>query len=260
MSTFARESIVDSEPRDSDVVYSEKVLEILQNQLKNIGHTPLDFIPLEDLQAEISVLVHKLNSGLPYDENRLEYLLLCLEMNPDHKNNLSEENRLYRTSVLPYCYDCLLKIRTFVPPHIFKSSINSLISEGMSKGLASRLFNKKCLWLVRMSQSDISKLHIAELRGRYNFEGQQLDIVEMAALYSCVPTQFQNDDAKCSKAEWRESLENSFKILWKKKVEGTLEKSKIRNKDYETENPLFTSRETLHHMDNVSSRIPRLSS
>ena len=66
-------------------------------------------------------------------------------------------------------------------------TLNDLImSAEISKDLAKRLFTKKCLWLVRIMPIDIGKLHIADLSNRFSISGQNLDIVELAAVYGAV--------------------------------------------------------------------------
>ena len=46
-----------------------------------------------------------------------------------------------------------------------------------------RLKQKHALKLLRMSEAYIASLHIVELSGRFNSQGQGLDIVETAAIY-----------------------------------------------------------------------------
>ena len=84
-------------------------------------------------------------------------------------------------------------MRGIIPPHIFNSTLNTLTQhDNLPAELAKRLLAKKCLWLVRVSTVDISKMHIAELQGRFNPEAQGLDIVEMAAIFANTPAKFMN--------------------------------------------------------------------
>ena len=52
-----------------------------------------------------------------------------------------------------------------------------------------------------MQANDISRLHIADLTGQYGYEGQSLDIVELAAIYSVCPEKFVSD-TNLRKAMW----------------------------------------------------------
>ena len=109
-------------------------------------------------------------------------------LNPEHKANLEKEREEWREEVQSYCQECFQEMRGFIPSHIFDASVVSLVDEdGLSKSLAKRFFMKKCLMLVRLKAYDISKMHIAELSGRFNPSAQGLDIVEMASIYHAIP-------------------------------------------------------------------------
>jgi hypothetical protein len=56
--------------------------------------------------------------------------------------------------------------RSFVPLNIFDLSAAQLIELGLSAEVAKRLLEKKALWLVRMSEEEISRLHEADLYNR----------------------------------------------------------------------------------------------
>ena len=56
--------------------------------------------------------------------------------------------------------------RSFVPPHIFQSSLTSLVDKDrIRKVLATRLLVHKSTWLVRVSKSDFARMHHRELTG-----------------------------------------------------------------------------------------------
>ena len=51
-----------------------------------------------------------------------------------------------------------------------------LIELGLTKSAATRLRQKKALWLVRMAASNIRKMHVADLRSKFATQvGQVLD-------------------------------------------------------------------------------------
>jgi hypothetical protein len=58
---------------------------MLQAQMRKLGLTPLTYIPLDQLKAEVTQLVAAASEGRAYDEGRLDYLLLCLDANPEHQ-------------------------------------------------------------------------------------------------------------------------------------------------------------------------------
>jgi hypothetical protein len=228
-------------------------LEVLRKQLRAKGELPLEFIPLDELQAEVATIFEKVNSGETFDEDRLDYLLHCLELNPEHKAKLKKEKEQWAAEVLPYTHQCFQEMRGFIPSHIFDSSIISLVDEdGLSKVLAKRFFMKKCLMLIRLMKDDISKMHIAELSGRFNPSAQGLDIVEMAAIYYALPDFFLNDhDGK--KEQWKASIEEAFKKLYSQKVANNLPKNLVRFNGYLKETPFFKDDDKYHTFSKESS-------
>ena len=237
----------------ASVAYADETLELLKSQLKSKGIVPLEFIPLADIKAEVASLMEQANKGEPFDDARLDYLLACMELNPEYQKEKEEEAQRWRDEIGPYSRECLQTMRAFIPPSIFSCSVDSLISDfNFSRELAKRLMTKKCLWLIRILKSDIERIHEAELMGRFNPESQGLDIVETAAIYAAIPQKF-NKDATGRKEAWRLSLEKNLKDMYKQHKAGTLLKIKKRSLAYNNQVPQFTARETLHEMRSVSS-------
>lgn len=229
--------------------YAEETLQILREQLIKEGKMPLEFIPLPELKAEMSSIFVKANNGEEYDEARLDYLLKCMDLNPEYKREKERETAEWRKVIGDFMKDCLKTMRAFVPPHIFNSTVQSLtVNDKLPVDLAKRIFSKRCLWLVRVSTADISKMHIAELIGRFNPEGQGLDIIEMGAIFAMVPVKFLNDDAKGSKEKWRMSLEENLKSFYTQMKANTLAKLKLRNPVYKGLTGFYTPDEVYHTM------------
>lgn len=122
----------------------------------------------------------------------------------------------------------------------------------MDLAIAKRILSKKCLWLVRVSTLDIARMHIAELAGRFNPEAQGLDIIEIAAIFACIPTLFPNDPDH-RKERWRASIEQNLNNLLAEKIKGSLTASKQRCPVYKAQIGLFAHRESLHVVQAVSS-------
>ena len=221
-------------------------LEVLRKQLRAKGELPLEFIPLDELQAEVAAIFEKVNKGEVFDEDRLDYLLHCLELNPEHKAKLAEEKKQWEAEVFPYTTACFEEMRGYMPSHIFDASIISLVDDdGLSKALAKRFFMKKCLMLIRLMKEDISKMHIAELSGRFNPSAQGLDIVELAAVFHALPDTFLNDhDGK--KEQWRTGIQDSFQKLYKQKMSNSLPRNLTRFKGYVDETPFFQDDDKYH--------------
>lgn len=235
--------------------YPDETIAILRSQLVKEGQLPLEYMPLGELKQEMQKHFDLANQGKPYDEGRLDYLLKCLDLNPDYQAEKEKENAAWRNQIDAFAKESLETMRGFIPPHIFNSTQQTLTTnDGVSLDLAKRILSKKCLWLIRVSVTDINKMHVAELQGRFNHEAQGLDLIELAAIFASVPPKFLNDDAKGSKEKWRASLEDSLKQYYMQHQKGTLPKLKQRNPAYKGLQPLFTQDELNHSMNVTSSQ------
>eukprot|EP01031_Cornospumella_fuschlensis_P022954 gene22954-27934_t len=220
------------------------------NQLKNLGARPLEYITLQEIQSELNFIISLLNAGESYDEGRFDYLLMCMELNPDYQAQKAEEARRWRDEVLPFAEDCLDEMRGFIPPNIFTMTEALLTECGVNAALAKRIMTKKCLWLIRIDPSEIERLHEAELTGRFNPEAQNLDLVELAAIYASLPLEFQKDPLE-KKKRWRMSVEGKLKSMLVEKKTGKLTKSKERSDCYLNQPAVFAERDSLHVMDGI---------
>lgn len=234
----------------SKVEYAEETMDILKEQLSKKGETPLQYIPLAKIKAELDVIFAAANNGQPYDEARLDFLLTCMDYNPEYRVEKAAEDKKWRDDISVFSAECLYTMRGYIPPNIFHSSIESLKNDcQFSVELSKRLFTKKCLWLVRILPSDIERMHIAELQGRFNPQGQGLDIVELAAIYAAIPENFGRDHKKIA---WRLSLEKQLKDLEKDRQANKLIASKKRHPAYKNQIGLFAEVEDMHSMQVVS--------
>ena len=152
----------------SNVPYAEKTVNIMKSLLteKGMDNIPV-YIPLDQIKAELSSLMKDVNENRPFDEKRFDYLLLCMNYNEDYIKEKEAEARQWRDKMSAFSQECLHIQRGFTPPHIFSSSVTSMVTtDGLSEVLAKRFINKKCLWLVRVPAADIDQLHEADLMGR----------------------------------------------------------------------------------------------
>lgn len=227
--------------------YPDQTIEILRAQLRTAGKIPLEYIPLPELKEELARYFEMATNGQEFDEARLDFLLMCMDQNPEHQAEKEKEISRWREDILDYARECLDIMRGFIPPHILSCSLNQLEREGMSKDLAKRVMLKKCLWLVRFTSVDIGKLHIADLNGRYGVDAQGLDIVETAAIYAIAPEKFLNDDARGSKEQWRAKLENTLKTMYADLKAHKLPKNKQRVIQYKSQLPLYTNFESMRN-------------
>lgn len=220
--------------------------EMLREQLKRLNVTPMEYIPLTEIQAELKAIFEKVNNEQPYDEARMDFLLQCMEINPVYMAEKAELARQWREETTAFTQECLQTMRGYVPAHIFEATLPSLQQDdGLTLDLAKRLISKKCLWLVRMRVLDIERIHEADLMGRFNPIAQNLDIVELAAVFAAVPEKFLNDPTG-RKAQWRQNLENALREMDRQRQMNSLPASKARNPVYKKQKVApFVHRKTM---------------
>ena len=151
----------------TDLRFAEKTVDVMKRFIAKYESEVPIYIPLDEIKTELTTITEAVNAGRPFDEKRLDYLLLCMNYNEDYVREREEEARCWRDRMDVFSQECLFTMRGFMPPHIFSASLASLTdTDGLSQPLAKRLLNKQCLWLVRMDPEDIQKLHEADLVNR----------------------------------------------------------------------------------------------
>jgi len=263
-----RASMSESEAPNMEDLHSAKLefadenVDILKDQLQEVGMSPLEYIPLPKIEAELAQLTRKVNNGETFDEKRLDHLLACMERNPEYRLTQEQKRLREREKLAPYLVDHLATMRAFVPPYIFSATLQMLQDEvGYSKALAKRLMTKRCLWLLRMQTEDIMKLHEVDLTGKYGHGGQTLDVVEKTALLAALPSRFEND-GRGIKKKYALDLEESVKSMILQAEEFRLPKNLLRNVAYKEQEGMFGDVQDLHSPDVTSSEdafSPRMS-
>ena len=103
-----------------------------------------------------------------------------------------------------------------MPPDVFSTNLTKL-KEQLPEKVAERIFKKKILWLVRADPKMIVKVHIAELKTKYQNQG--LDLCELRAVVAVLPGEFEND-ADGKKKEWRDNTVEKLREMVKKEEGG----------------------------------------
>jgi hypothetical protein len=119
--------------------------------------------------------------------------------------------------------DSYRMMRRLIPPNIARTTLQKMLSDGVPKGVADRVWNKKVLWLLCMHSADIPKVHIADLRAKYDCHG--LDIVELRALWHILPKW----EGGSPKAEWRRAFKTRLDELVAKEISGNISENEIRD-------------------------------
>ena len=240
---------LNNDTKDTNVFKKEEVVLSQRSQ---------EFMSLSQITASLNEILKAANNGENYDEKRLNELIQAQKENPEYQAQLEEERRRWRSTVDDFLIHSLLKMRTFVPPNIHSANLESLAEAGLSSDIAKRLLNKKCLWLVRMSSDEISRLHEADLFNKYNTSGQVLDIVETAAIYSSLPEHYLNDHSG-KKQEWATLLEQNLKQMLMDQEKGRLPKGKQRSAVYTEDMGPITDLDTLKDFEFVTNKGQRKS-
>ena len=188
---------------------------------------------LQAILDELAGLYDRAGRGLSYDEARLELLVRLQEGNAEYREQVAAEQEAWRRSVDPFLCESLLRMRSYIPPDIFSTTLDALLLLGLTPELAKRVLAKKCLWLTRMGPDDIARLHEADLNGRFNTQGEGLDLVELAAIYASLPERFVNDRLG-KKVEWRDAVERTLREwLGSEESEGCVPEGRARHEMYE---------------------------
>jgi hypothetical protein len=129
--------------------------------------------------------------------------------------------------------DCYRRMRGLIPPNITRTTLKQMRKEGVPRKIAERIWEKKILWLICMHEHDLPKVHIADLRSKYQFHG--LDIFEMRALWEVLP----DWDGDSDKALWRESFRAKLDDLVALEIRGEIDAEDMRNSAYDGHDQLM---------------------
>ena len=147
-----------------------------------------------------------------------------------------EEESQWREAMTVYTKDCLEIMRGFIPADIVTCTKLDLQRRyGFSVKLSNRLISNKCLWLIRLSEDELQKIHPADLNGKYCVS--TLDVVEAAAILAVLPEKFLNDGIGNEKALWRSRLMESLKKMHGALLAGKLSPNLMRHPAYRGQNP-----------------------
>jgi len=241
----------------SGVKHADENLLVMRNQLLKKGEMPLMYIPLDELQAELNAWIAKINRNEPYDEKRLDFLVACLEINPDA---IAEQQRIrseWDAANTAFIDTCFVEMFAFIPPDIASLTLEQLVAKGYKRELAKRFAVQcKCLRLLRLPSHEIGRMHESDLTARFSVEGVNLDLRELCAIYAKIRQVVFLNDQRGTKAAYRNRLYEKIVKLRKEDLAGTLAAAKKIHPAYKNNTPLYANRESLTEMDLVSGSDP----
>lgn len=205
-------------------------IEILKNQLELAGIKPIeDIISYEDAKKKLKQALISLSKNDSFENNsEFERWDTFVTNHPNFIIEKKEEDEKWKEEQKDSINESFNIQYNIIPKDIANLSILDL-KKNMNTSLANRIFRNKSLWLVHSTKDEISKLHFADLQYKYNNIG--LDIVEMKALYACLPEKFLFDHNK-KKEQWKKNILERLKELTNQEKTNTLSKKYIRNYCY----------------------------
>lgn len=144
-------------------------------------------------------------------------------------NGVDVESASFRAT----CLADYTTMRRCVPVNMWETTVNNLLEHGLPSDFVKRLWAKRVLWLLVMHPEDITKLHVADLRGKYSHN--HLDIVEMRALWHSLTTAQKTNGWKGNneKMDWLGNFRRAVVAMEKRRCEGDLLPQEQRNPVYE---------------------------
>lgn len=152
---------------------------------------------------------------------------------------VSSKLQAWRQSVLPFSYECVELMRQTLPIEVFSASdaddLLRMVDYRLSTDLSTRFMTKKCLWILCLDNREMQDIDDSLLTGVYNTKGQNLDLVETAAVYGVIPETFFNPlSSNEVRLDWADRIQRKLRHMLKEKEEGLLANYRIRCPAYFT--------------------------
>eukprot|EP01034_Spumella_vulgaris_P037847 gene37847-46702_t len=136
----------------------------------------------------------------------------------------------FEESLREKCEECYKLMRGYIPVAIFTMDdrLDRLLSDGLPSQLCQHVLTEKILWLLCMHTEDIQKVHFSQLRKKYRYS--KLDIVELRAVWYCLPEWPVEDAERCT---WRAAMKSTLdEYSYREIAGGLIPLEQIRNHVY----------------------------
>lgn len=214
---------------ENDTKTLQQQVALLKRQLQESGQQPVEFVELSVARERMQQAVQRLMGGEEAAEKDIERWDKAIRMNPEYQKEMEEKAKQWEIDQKPINHQCLLKMRSLIPPNVSATSMSQMMADGLPKSIANRIWTKKSLWIINTHPDDTKKVHIADLNTKYGNQG--LDIIEMRAIWANLPEEFDNDgDGK--KAQWRALFRQKLEELTVKEASNRLSAMEKRNPAY----------------------------
>jgi len=200
---------------------------------KDVNEEDLD-VTLEDAETKMKAAVQVLmNSENPMEQAKAQQDFdkwdRIVQNHPDFKERQRLEWEKWEDDNRPKNKAAFEEMQSIIKEEYFSMSPVTLANAGLTKALVKRIAQKKVFQLYYKTKLEIQKLHHVALMTGYSAQG--LDIVEMRALYYCIPEEFSNDP-EGKKRTWRANIKTKLAELIKKEDNGQLRGEEKRSRAY----------------------------
>jgi hypothetical protein len=220
---------------ENDTKTLQQQVALLKRQLQESGQQPVEFVELSVARDRMQQAVQRLMGGEEAAEKDIERWDKAIRMNPEYQKEMEEKAKQWEIDQQPINHQCLMKMRSLIPPNVSSTTLAQMLADGLPKTIANRIWTKKSLWIINTHPDDTRKVHIADLNTKYGNQG--LDIVEMRAIWANLPLEFDNDgDGK--KAQWRGLFRQKLEELTVKEASNRLSAMEKRNPAYKSHDSL----------------------
>ena len=207
-------------------------IEVLKSQLLNAGIKPIsEMVSYEDAKEFLKNAIKAASESDSHENiKEVERWDEFIKNHPKYVEEEKEKEEAWKNDNFLKNIEALEVQRNIIPKNIYSgASVDILMEKGLKKELAVRLMRNRVLWLVHMDPNQIALTHLADLRFKYSFAG--LDIIEMRALYACMPEKFEHDDTG-EKMQWLSSIREKLSDLINQDKNNTLISRLKRNSAY----------------------------
>lgn len=226
-------------------------IEVLKSQLLNAGIKPIsEMVSYEDAKEFLKNAIKAASESDSHENiKEVERWDEFIKNHPKYVEEEKEKEEAWKNDNFLKNIEALEVQRNIIPNNIYSgASVDILMEKGLKKELAVRLMRNRVLWLVHMDPNEIALTHLADLRFKYSFAG--LDIIEMRALYACMPEKFEHDDTG-EKMQWLSSIREKLSDMINQDKNNTLISRLKRNQAYlEKKEPIKFKKINLNAQNN----------
>tara|TARA_X000000368_G_scaffold419018_1_gene421558 strand:- start:3464 stop:4477 length:1014 start_codon:yes stop_codon:yes gene_type:complete len=207
-------------------------IEVLKSQLLNAGIKPIsEMVSYEDAKEFLKNAIKAASESDSHENiKEVERWDEFIKNHPKYVEEEKEKEEAWKNDNFLKNIEALEIQQKIIPKNIYSgASVDILMEKGLKKELAVRLMRNRVLWLVHMDPNQIALTHLADLRFKYSFAG--LDLIEMRALYACMPEKFEHDDTG-EKMQWLSSIREKLSDMINQEKNNTLISRLKRNQAY----------------------------